>query len=59
MLEKVKNTLIQTWDHFGNTLTHGPNMVTYSHIYGIEKVPCRLVFYIEHTLIEQKCPIKA
>ena len=30
-----------------------------THPNGIEKVPSRLVFYIEHTLIEQKCPIKA
>ena len=38
MFENVQNTLIQIWDHFGNTLTHGPNMVTYSHIYGEQNV---------------------
>ena len=32
MFENVWNTLIQSWDHFGNTLALGPNMVTYSHI---------------------------
>ena len=32
MFKNVWNKLIQSWDHFGNTLALGPNMVTYSHI---------------------------